>query len=429
MPKLEWLAPAERVLFKVGPLRLVGDIVAAAPAAPRAFVALASFGGRAEMIRLDGAPTLEIVAKATEQLAARTGWPTIAGELAGVTADGAVFRSVARVVSKAANPLTEPGFLLSVRDTSDRLGVFADQEAAHMTREAMEWLNVDYPELGEDDWRRIEAGLRGVYSTPRNSMITGQRLALGAALASVVRRSAAATIRLPGLRGALGGRVTLPHRAIGQAFARHNGFFVRDQYGRIAPGLAAQARPIVDRGIRDGLGRAAIGRELRGSIAGGLRMRGYWDVVAANAVNRARSYAQGATFRAAGITAYQIEAVLDEATTETCRFLHGKIMPLAPAMARQEAILRDPNPEAALWQAPMVREGGGPEGDEIFSEFPDGERVVIARVDEPGIGTQAAGSYRDGLAGPQLVSSAAVGLPPYHHACRTTVVPVIGPIA
>jgi hypothetical protein len=87
--------------------------------------------------------------------------------------------------------------------------------------------------------------------------------------------------------------------------------------------------------------------------------------------------------------------------------------------------MRDPNPEAVYWEHPFLREGGGPEGDEIYSEFPDGERVVVARVDEPGIGTQQPGSYRDALGATGMVSQAAVGMPPYHHGCRTTIVPVL----
>jgi hypothetical protein len=201
--------------------------------------------------------------------------------------------------------------------------------------------------------------------------------------------------------------------------AAHHGFWVRDQYGRVSQSLARQAQPIIQQGIANGLGRVAIGRELQETIRGGLEMRNYWRIVAANHVTRARSYATGYTMRSAGIEWFKWESVIDEATTEECLMLHDRVFSVAGAMAIQDQLLANPNPEGVLWSQPFARHDGA----DIYVETPDGRRTVLGTVVERGAGTGSPGVYSGVLNGYQMLSGP-VSLPPIHHACRSTVISV-----
>jgi hypothetical protein len=418
MNDFAWLAPDQRALFSLSPLRIVGDqeIIGAKIRKATSFVVVASYAGEGRIARYDGV-TLDDVQRKAQALAERTGDPVVIGTLAGLCSDGLpVWRSVGRVQTHKANPFSPEALDEDIARLSRRLGIIAKQEAAHMTREAMEWLDWSWPEATDAKWARTEAGLRTVYRSPRAGMVLAQRVSMSRALAGVVGRTNTATSKLPGVRNTLGAALRLPDRAIAQRLSQHHGFFVRNQYGAISPTLAAQARPIIEAGINRGLGRGDIEKILSQHIKGGLSMPHYWRTVAANASVRARSYAAGATMRLAGIRFYRISAVLDEATTETCLMLHDRLMPIDGAMALQDRLINDPNPEGVYWHTPFVSDAG----DELAVEFPDGTRNVIAQVDQRGAGTGSPGSYSNVLSGQQMVSTA-VGFPPYHHNCRTTI--------
>lgn len=413
-----WLPSEERSLFGIAPLRIIGDreIAGARVRKGTAHVLVASYDGEGRVVRCDGL-TLDAVRKRAERLAERTGDPVVVGAFAGVDADGQpVWQSVGRVLTHKANPLSPEALDADVARLSGRLQVIASQEASAITREAMEWLDWEWGDATEAKWARTEAGLRAVYSSPSQRMILAQRVNVARVLSGIVSRTNRATARLPNVRNTLGATLRLPDREIARRLSQHHGFFVRDQYGRISPSLAAQARPIIERGLDRGLGRADIARQLRETMRGGLAMPGYWQTVAANAGVRARSYAAGATMRLAGIRFYRISAILDEATTETCLMLHDKLMPIDGAMALQDRLINDPNPEGVYWHTPFVSDAG----DELAVEFPDGTRNVIAHVDQRGSGTGEPGSYSRVLSGQDMVSTA-VGFPPYHHNCRTTI--------
>jgi len=97
--------------------------------------------------------------------------------------------------------------------------------------------------------------------------------------------------------------------------------------------------------------------------------------------------------------------------------LHDKVIPLDESMRLQNQLMADPNPEGVLWHQPFIQDSG----DELAVEFPDGTRNVIATVDQRGSGSGSPGTYSNTLGGRDLVSTA-IGFPPYHHNCRTTVV-------
>lgn len=46
--------------------------------------------------------------------------------------------------------------------------------------------------------------------------------------------------------------------------------------------------------------------------------------MASSFIGQGRSFAQVSSYAEAGVRRYRIEAVLDEANTQVCRFFHGK---------------------------------------------------------------------------------------------------------
>jgi len=426
-----WLPPAERQFFKLSPFQLT--VAPGGHRGPRRMgrVLLSAWAGEGVVSRLGRASDGDTRRMALE-LAELTGDPVVVGEVDSVegVAGEPVYKAIGMVtMAKARDPLSPEAWVQEVTRLAARLGVFAEQEAAHLTAEAMEWFRFDFEDATGRQIATATGGLRGTLASPRGTMVRSQQVAITRALRAVMAQTGAGWARLPEMAPRLGSTFNLPDRRIAQSMARHHGFWVRNQYGRVSQSLARQAQPIIQQGISQGLGRDTIGKELERQIQGGLQMRWYWRIVAANHISRARSYAAGYTMRAAGITHYRIEAILDEATTETCLMLHNRLMPIDGAMARQEAIMRDPSPDGVLWNQPFMKQGVNPETgeEELFLEYPDNTRATVATVQERGAGTGSPGRYSNVMNSQQMVSSA-IGFPPYHHACRTTLIAEVGPV-
>lgn len=199
------------------------------------------------------------------------------------------------------------------------------------------------------------------------------------------------------------------------------GWFLRDRTGAIADRLTQRGREIVAAGLRDGLGRAAIGAELRAQLPGLADQwgRNYATTVAANAVSRARSWAEITAYREAGITVFEAQAVLDERTTIVCRFIDGQIVDVQGAYGLMESAMRVERPEDIYRASPFMRTVRTRGGREIRTTT--GTR--IAEVVRSGVGhADDRGQFRALVMGRGLVH-AHIGMPPYHHACRTYTVP------
>lgn len=427
VPRFSWLPVTGQRLFRLSPFTLLGDSVVKAGASRQRSVCVlvAAFQGDATVEYVAKRDTTESgLQRAALKLATATGNDTVVAELSGVSSEfpDPIWRSIAVVKAPTGNPLTPAGFDRYIRDLAERLGVIGAQEAGHLTREAFEWLDFEWETASGEQWATSRAGMASTFSGPRNSMIRAQQVSMTRALGGTIRDSHGRFVRTPAMRGTLGAATHLPDRRIATAMSQHHGFWVRDQYGRISQPLAAKARPIIERGLQQGLGHEQIGRELRAVMRGGLEMPNYWRVVAATATARSRSYALGASMQAAGISHYRVEAIRDEATTEICLMLHGRLIPVDGAMNRMNRSLKDPNPEGVLWHNPFISQ----DGDDLITETPDGVRTIIAHIESRGSGTGNPGSYSGVPSGNALVGDHAIGFPPYHAGgCRSTVIPEI----
>jgi hypothetical protein len=199
-----------------------------------------------------------------------------------------------------------------------------------------------------------------------------------------------------------------------------NVHFVRDYYDRLAPTASEQMRGIVADGLEEGLGTPAIGRNIKKGVTGHVSRYGdsYYDVVANAVTGRSRSYSLLGSFRDAGIERYIIDAVLDEVTTDHCRFMHGQILEVGAGLQRYEAAddLADPTDidYEMPWLKKRVIQGGDDKGKSgLYIPSREGHKLA-AVVERSGYGKKDdTGSYSNAMSTRQL-ANAHVGPPPWH---------------
>jgi SPP1 gp7 family putative phage head morphogenesis protein len=206
------------------------------------------------------------------------------------------------------------------------------------------------------------------------------------------------------------------------------GNFVRDEYGRRVEGFGEEARRIVATGLEEGLGRDDIAQALEQAARAALVDRApfYWETVAASFIAQGRSYAQMSSYAEAGIRQYRIEAVLDEQTTNICRYLHGKTFSVADALRRFDRIEQLEDPEAIKQAMPWVREAQDRETGRTRLYVDGGAgRTDLAEVTRSAMGTRDdRGDFR-ALASDSALNEVGIGFPPYHGLCRSTTLAVV----
>lgn len=138
--------------------------------------------------------------------------------------------------------------------------------------------------------------------------------------------------------------------------------------------------------------------------------------------NRARTYTQLGAFDEAGIERYRFDAILDEVTSEACRFLHGKVFTVERAIDRFRSVERARDPDVIRDAQPFVQVGTDREGNQVLFYERGDRRRAVAQVDEPAVGTRdEVGRYSRALSPTQL-EAAGVTVPPIHGRCRSTIV-------
>ena len=217
-------------------------------------------------------------------------------------------------------------------------------------------------------------------------------------------------------------------RRVVQQVTRSQGNFVRDEYGRRLDQFGLEARRIVANGLEQGLGRDELAASLERAARAALieRQPFYWEVVAGAFVSQGRSFAQMSSYAEAGITHYQIEAVLDEHTTPICQFLHGKVFSVGDALRRFDEVERLEQPENIKQLLPWVRQRTDPDSGrpQLYVNGAGGQ-TVIAEVTRSAAGTRDdRGEFRSFVSNAELLDLG-VSFPPYHGLCRTTTLAVL----
>lgn len=313
------------------------------------------------------------------------------------------------------------GFDKAVGKLAALLGVTAAGADDAAVRAALGVLDVDWAATTAEQ-RRTLIGRALEAAGRRTAAVPGAvRAVFGDASTEVVQATRDAARRGQGLA------IAADFNALDKRIVRHltssQANFVRDEYGRRHEAFGERARQIVADGLEAGLGREDIARDLERAARDVIAGRGsfYWEVVAGSFVSRGRSFAQLSSYAEAGIDRYIIEAVLDERTTEICRFLDGKTFSVQTGLQTFDRV--DAEPDLVRDLTPWVREAVDPNSGRKVLYVERGEgRTRVAEVTRSGLGARDdRGEFARGLSERDL-ANLGISSPPYHGLCRTTTV-------
>jgi hypothetical protein len=326
-------------------------------------------------------------------------------------------------VTKALNLSTPRGFDTAVARLGAELRRLAAVPETEAVRRALAVLDVDWRAASPSQRSAVVRG--ALAAAGRAAAVVSHRIEapLGRAASEVVHATRSDARRRQHLSIAADLNA-IDHRAIAYV-TRANALFVRDEYGRRLESFGDQARRIVGRALEQGLGRDDIAEDLAAAADAALitRARPYWDVVASSFIGEGRSLSQMSAYAEAGIDRYVLLAVLDEHTTDTCRFLDGKVLQTADAVRTFERMEASDDPFVIKRERPWVRERTGEDGKRHLVVDRDGDAAVLAVVERSGVGARDdRGAYSRALSGREL-APAGIGFPPFHGFCRTTTVP------
>ncbi|KKN87440.1 hypothetical protein LCGC14_0258950 [marine sediment metagenome] len=195
--------------------------------------------------------------------------------------------------------------------------------------------------------------------------------------------------------------ISLQDKAAVTRSAMTNAHYVREfATGQMSPSLSSQARVIVQSGISKGESSRMIGKELHrvlGRAAGG-QTEAYFRM-AASAINaRSREFSSLRSMQDAGIDKYEWSSVLDEMTTETCRFLDGQVFSVQGALDRYKAADALEDPTDIKYEMPWFYDkpirGGEHDGKMGIFMNQRGGMQRVAVVEKGGFGKRdAIGTY------------------------------------
>jgi SPP1 gp7 family putative phage head morphogenesis protein len=343
-----------------------------------------------------------------------------------VAADEVLGRYLRLPLGKAIRLDTPGGFDRAVALLAARLRRAAGRADVDAVRDAMGVLDVDWRPTTAADRRRLVS--EAMAAAGRATAIIPARIQvpLGDAAEAVVAATRTEARRKQGLAIAADFNA-LDHRVVSHVVGSQ-GNFVRDEYGRRVDGFGEQARRIVAAGLEQGLGRDDIAADLDAAARAALIERApfYWEVVASSFISQGRSFAQMSSYAEAGIQRYVIEAVLDERTTQICRYLHGKTFEVADALHRFDRLEQLEQPENLKRELPWVRESLDAETGRTRLYVDGGAgRTDLAEVTRSAFGTRDdRGDFRT-LASDGVLREVGIGFPPYHGLCRTTTLAVV----
>jgi SPP1 gp7 family putative phage head morphogenesis protein len=340
--------------------------------------------------------------------------------VAGADAARAVLGGLGVPVGKALNLSTAAGFDRAVAELASRLRRRAEPREVDAVRAAVAGLDVDWRRTGAEQRRRLIQGAL-VAAGRRTALVARDlRAPLDGAAREVVAAARSHARRVERL--AIAADFSALDRRVIEHVVRSHGNFVRDSYGRRLEAFGLRARQIVAEGLAGALARDDIAAELARAARGALIDQAgfYWETVAGSFIGRGRSFGQLSSYAEAGIDRYQIVAVKDERTTDTCWFLDGKVFSVGAGLDRFAAV-EEGEPERVKDLTPWVRVRRQEGAQRLFVEVPTGRRDV-AVIERSAVGQrERAGGYR-ALVSDAGLEQLGLGFPPYHAHCRSSTV-------
>lgn len=303
----------------------------------------------------------------------------------------------------------------------------ADQLSAGNKRVGQAGVEAFVARLQEVDWTKLDAvnarqKVLAAADELRRSVEAERKAAVETATPALrqVAQDTRASVRDRWL-GHVGIDVQSPDIRAVEQIAQMQGLFVRDFAGKRNQRLTEQARGIIATGLAQGLGRGEIGDQLRRDVPDMWAGMGgnYAQLVAANAIGRARSSAQLNVYEEAGITYAEVTAMLDERTSDICRCMDGQIIPVSDMQVHAARARQVATPEAIKDVSPFMRIGRTAQNK---LELSCGGNP-IAQIERSGVGNLDDRGAMLQFVGGSAMGANMVGPPPYHHNCRTTLVP------
>ncbi len=198
--------------------------------------------------------------------------------------------------------------------------------------------------------------------------------------------------------------------------------YVKDAYGQRADRFDSLAKDIVAKGLEQGLGRDDISAALSTQLTplGVERGTSYWNLIASDFAAKSRTISQLHTFEDAGIDRYEFDAVMDQATSEICRALNGRIFVVQKARKQLSAALTARDPEDIKNSMPWV----GQTGDKLqFSRA--GSVHTVGTVEQAGVGAMDKPGVYSGMMSTKQLQAAGICVPPLHAHCRSSIKAVL----
>lgn len=342
----------------------------------------------------------------------------------GVDAIEDILRRVYKIeVAKALDPLNRDDFLVIVARLAGALEDATHGPEVTAMSAALAALDVDWATLTPAGQEAIFTAMTTAYEEATNLALPAVREQFQIVGGRVMADARASAIRRFGFN--IGTNLSQRDRVAEQFVRGSFSNFVRDAYGTQRDELSATAREIVARGLEQGLGRDAIARDLEASLGQQTqRSTAYWSVIATAFVNTARTTSQLNAFAEAGIQQYRFEAVMDEVTTDQCRYYHDKVFTVSGGISAMTRLTQSATLQELRATNPWVRVGNDGGGSYLYVDRGEGAgREIVARIDRSGFGNRDdAGSYSGGWTA-QKLEQEAIPFPPLHANCRSTIVP------
>lgn len=326
-------------------------------------------------------------------------------------------------LAKALNPLNKRDFVTLTRQFARKLEGKANPPERKVVKGAIESLDVDWVNLTSAQRGRAIDGLNNELGKLVSARLTAIPV-IEAEVPKLVKSVRAATARKFKLDiPEFGGK----DEALAKSIVGMQANFVSAATDGVVEDVTRWARDQVAELAAAGLGSQDIANTLANGVSAKTlgRSANYWSVVSVAFTNRARTWEQLTAYEDAGIEKYFWESVLDERTTEICRFMHGKRFTTGAALEKfraAERAFKDRGGRGVKDTQPWMTVTRNDEGkQEIIIRTTSGQSS-LATVEESGFGeVDRIGKYSN-TANLQTLESLGVSTPPAHGLCRSTVV-------
>lgn len=328
-------------------------------------------------------------------------------------------------VFKAVDPLSQAGFLLISKKIATRLARAASSEEAQVVQDVIAELDFDWAAMSAQQTTAaldaISTGITKAYATRVMPKIDSTLVVEAPNVISITK---AATVAQQ--KGKISTALNARDKAAAKAIRTANYNFIRRSTGERSRALSVQARKLVSSGLKQGKKTSAIAETLREAFSKKIpRPDSYWSVVAEAFVGRARATSQVLSYAEMGIETYELVAVIDDVTTDICRFMDGKQFSVQTALQLVDKLDEIEDPEEIIYAHPWVRKGPHPDGGmRLYVPSSDGSTVTIAKIERSGVGKHADWGEYSGAKTDAELATLGIPIPPFHGRCRTVIVAV-----